>query len=163
MSNVIVAWVGISQKPDTSDLSEYTNTGKIIKEIEEKTPHLYHYKTNLVSFAPMNGNGKLRYPSQKEIDASFDDLMERISSNDSKIIFLLGGIVVEAFERNAKVKLKKWNGFNYYATGYKNFVVVPVHHPSYISVYKRKHRLEYIDGILQQIDSCPLLQGGSAA
>ena len=62
-----ILWVGISAKIGEKPLSEATNTGKLVKQIEAACGKPV-YKTNLVKCPPVDKNGKLRYPNRTEID-----------------------------------------------------------------------------------------------
>ena len=62
-----ILWVGISAKIGEKPLSEATNTGKLVKQIEAACGKP-GYKTNLVKCPPIDKNGKLRYPNRTEID-----------------------------------------------------------------------------------------------
>ena len=66
-----ILWVGISAKIGEEPLSETTNTGKLVKQIEAACGKP-GYKTNLVKCPPVDKNGKLRYPNQAEIDCCYD-------------------------------------------------------------------------------------------
>ena len=48
------------------------------------------YKTNLVKCLPLTEQQKLRYPSKKEMDKCFDNLVSEINAMSPKIVFLLG-------------------------------------------------------------------------
>ena len=59
-----VMWVGLSaKKVDDIDknypLEENTNSGLLIKEIEDVLPSLNYYKTNLVKCLPLDNKGKI--------------------------------------------------------------------------------------------------------
>jgi DNA polymerase len=146
-----VFWVGLSAKKTESDgeipLSPTTNTGRLIQEIEEKCGGIRTYKTNLVKCLPLTEEQKLRYPSRNEIDSCFEHLVSEINALHPKIVFLLGKKVYSSVERNLHIWFDKWDGFDYRYTEYKGMFFVPVHHPSYIYVYKRKYIDQYIDSI----------------
>jgi DNA polymerase len=62
--------------------------------------------------------------------------------------------VIDAVSKSYSISLKKWDEFNYTATKYDGKYFVPVHHPSYVYVYKRKRINEYVRGlekIIQQL------------
>ena len=92
-----VIWVGLSAKKIESDdeipLSPETNTGMLIKKIEELCQDVTTYKTNLVKCLPLTEQQKLRYPNKNEIDCCFENLMGEIKSMDPKIVFLLGFLI----------------------------------------------------------------------
>ena len=82
-------WVGISAKIREEPLSETTNTGKLVKQIEAACGKP-GYKTNLVKCPPVDKNGKLRYPNQAEIDCCFKNLFAEIAEVKPKVVILLG-------------------------------------------------------------------------
>ena len=146
-----VFWVGLSAKRKTYDaeipLSATTNTGKIIKNIENRCEGITTYKTNLVKCLPLNSQNKLRYPNKNEIDSCFDNLLLEMDILNPKIVFLLGEKVYSSVGRHLEIDFKKWNNFDFYYKCYKTKYFVPIQHPSYIYVYKRKQMDEYIDSI----------------
>lgn len=149
--NCQVFWVGLSAKKISSDtkspLSPKTNTGMVIHKIEEMYEDVSTYKTNLVKCLPLTKQKKMRYPNQKEIDSCFENLINEITAMSPKIVFLLGRKVYSSVEKHLEIKLKKWDNFNYHYVEYKGTFYVPIHHPSYIYVYKRKYMDEYIEGV----------------
>ena len=54
---------------------------------------------------------------------------------------LLGEKVCSAVEKKLNIKLKRWCGFEYFATEHNGIWYLPVQHPSYIYVYKRKEAI----------------------
>lgn len=46
-----------------------------------------------------------------------------------------------------KVEFEKWNDFEYHYKKVDGVYYVPIHHPSYIYVYKRKNMQDYMDGV----------------
>lgn len=153
-----VFWVGLSAKKVTSlnekPLSPSTNSGSILCKVEENCESVNMYKTNLVKCLPLDNAGKLRYPNKKEIDLCIPNLCSEIEELSPRIIFLLGGKVTDAIIRHYSISLSKWNGFDYTGTKHKQMYFVPVHHPSYVYVYKRKQIDEYVSGLkklIQQI------------
>ena len=146
-----IFWVGLSAKKVLSDneipLSPETNTGMLIQRIEEECKGIATYKTNLVKCLPLTEQQKLRYPNQKEIDCCFGNLEHEIQVMMPKIVFLLGEKVYSSVERHLKIKFKKWDGFEYNYQKLGEIYYVPIHHPSYIYVYKRKMIKEYINGV----------------
>jgi len=146
-----VFWVGLSAKKATCEnerpLSPGTNSGNLLCGVEKKCTSVSMYRTNLVKCAPLDEGGKLRYPNKKEIDTCLPNLGYEIDELSPKIVFLLGGKVAESIGRYYSIAFKKWNEFEYTIQRYKNMFFVPVHHPSYIYVYKRKRIDEYVKGL----------------
>lgn len=146
-----VIWVGLSAKKVESDkeipLSPETNTGMLIKKVEDLCENVSTYKTNLVKCLPLTEQNKLRYPNKNEIDCCFENLMSEIEIMCPKIVFLLGQKVYSSVGKHLNIQFEKWNDFEYYYKEYNHTYYIPVHHPSYIYVYKRKYINDYVQGI----------------
>ena len=146
-----IFWVGLSAKRMKSDeempLSPETNTGMLIQKIEEMCKEVSTYKTNLVKCLPLTEEQKLRYPNRQEIDSCFEHLINEIQTMSPKIVFLLGEKVYSSVGKHLKISFEKWNEFEYHYQKYNGTYYVPIHHPSYIYVYKRKQMEQYIEGI----------------
>lgn len=147
-------WVGISAKPPkngtaVSPLSEESNSGKIIKKIENSLPNLSFYKTNLVKCPPLTTDGKLRYPTEKEQDHWYPSFINELKSVQPKLVFVLGSLVSNyIFKKNGVKKIKGFDpNFKYEWFDINNVHFVPIHHPSYIHVYKRKKIESYVRSI----------------
>lgn len=128
-------------------LSPSTNSGAILTKIEERCGDLKAYRTNLVKCVPLNEQGKIRYPNKVEINYCISHLDLELRNLSPKIIFLLGGQVTEAIGKRYGISFQKWSGFNYTFERYKDYYFIPIHHPSYVHVYKRKQVSEYISSI----------------
>ena len=146
-----IFWVGLSAKKVMSDvelpLSPETNTGMIIRKIEEGCEEIIAYKTNLVKCLQLTEQQNLRYPNKSEIDCCFEHLLSEIHTMSPRIVFLLGEKVYSTVEKKMKIKFEKWNDFEYYYKKVEGIYYVPIHHPSYIHVYKRKNMQDYINGV----------------
>lgn len=146
-----VFWVGLSAKKTTVEsekpLSPTTNSGKLICDVEERCSGVLTYKTNLVKCVPLDDQMKLRYPNKKEIDICFPNLKKEISDLKPQIVFLLGDKVKKAISRHLGITFEPWSGFSYKYVEHDGIFYVPVHHPSYIHVYKRKQIEDYVLGI----------------
>ncbi len=140
-----VMWVGLSAKKvknlnEDYPLKEDTNSGKIIKEIETKLPNINYYKTNLVKCLPLDKNKKIRYPSKKEMQACINNLIKEIEVLKPKIIFLLGNNVstyIEHYFKQEKISI--------------NSKIKKIKHPSYIYIYRKKEKQDYIESIVKII------------
>lgn len=152
-----VFWVGLSAKKITFEsekpLSSTTNSGKLICDVEERCAGISTYKTNLVKCVPLDEQMKLRYPNKKEIDICFPNLEGEIKNLRPRIVFLLGDKVAKATSRHLGLVFEPWNGFNYKYALHEGAYYVPIHHPSYIHVYKRKQIDEYISGVEQLVST----------
>lgn len=150
-----VFWVGLSAKKATCEnekpLSPTTNSGKLICSIEERCTEVLTYKTNLVKCVPLNEEQKLRYPNKREIDICFQNLKEELNSLKPRIVFLLGDKVTKAVSSHFKLTFAKWDGFDYKYKIHDGIYYIPIHHPSYIYVYKRKQMETYIEEIANLI------------
>lgn len=146
-----VFWVGLSAKKRTAEdekpLAPSTNSGSILCSVEERCDGIGMYRTNLVKCLPLDDAGKLRYPNKREIDLCLPNLRSEINELSPQIVFLLGGKVIDAISRSYSLSFGKWNEFDYAVTKQNNTYFVPIHHPSYIYVYKRKRIDEYIKGL----------------
>lgn len=146
-----IFWVGLSAKKMASDsaipLSPETNTGMLIKKIEEMCAEIVTYKTNLVKCLPLTEQQKLRYPNRKEIDCCFENLVSEIHAMSPRIVFLLGEKVYSSVGRHFNIQFDKWDEFDYQYKKHDGIYFVPIHHPSYIYVYKRKKIYQYMRGI----------------
>ena len=152
-------WVGLSAKKidrGTSfiPLAPETPTGNILQEIEGQLLGVRFYKTNLVKCPPLDADGKLRYPDEKEMDVCFNNLEYEIKIIKPAIIVLLGLKVANfCFPRMFGHKAALPNNFGYQPkqTGEASFI--PVHHPSFINVYRKKQQTAYRNSIRRMIES----------
>lgn len=141
-----VMWVGLSAKKvedvnKNYPLENNTSSGKIIEEIEKKRDDLTFYKTNLVKCLPLNEEGKLRYPTENEMEMCIKNLLMEIRELKPRVVFLLGN--------NVSKFVTKYCEKNSIKTDVKVF---SVEHPSYICVYKRKNKDAYIKKIIDEIE-----------
>lgn len=147
-----VFWVGLSavKVEDTSStipLAKDSNTGKLISEIEDLIKSRNFYKTNLVKCLPLKDE-KIRYPSKGEMQACYSNLYSEIKILKPKFVFLLGKQVANFISKSQQREiLGLSDDFNYKTYKQSNVSFIPIHHPSYILVYKRKRVDEYINGI----------------
>lgn len=152
-----VIWVGLSAKKVVdidSDipLSNDTNSGSLINQVENACSDIKTYRTNIVKCLPLDDNQKLRYPKTEEINRCFQNLVAEIDEFSPKLVFLLGQKVSLAVQKNFGIIFEKSKDYNYSWKKYENTYYIPIHHPSYISVYKRKYVQSYIKGIKKVID-----------
>lgn len=135
-------------------MSPETKSGALIEEIEKPlSSQLTFYKTNLVKCLPLN-SGRIRYPNQgemKKCSSKFD--MELRALNPS-LVFLLGKQVASfVFKRYLNKEATLDKAFHYQPHFYNGMYFVPVHHPSYMLIYKRKCVEDYITGIRSLCES----------
>lgn len=151
-----VFWVGLSAvKVNDTDsdipLSTNTNSGRLISNVEEKNKDLSYYKTNLVKCLPLKGD-KIRYPNTDEMERCFSNLKLEIKKSKPRIVFLLGKAVSDFILSVEKTINTSLNGmFDYSIHKVGNIYYVPIHHPSYILIYKRKLLKKYTEQIANLI------------
>ncbi len=151
-----VMWVGLSAKQvvsvlDEAPLSGSTLSGKLINEMESEVQGCRFYKTNVVKCLPLSNNGKLRYPTKQEMDLCIVNLKKEIEMLKPKIIILLGNNVIQSVEKSMKITFDKFNDYEYKLYKHGEYSFLPIHHPSYISVYKRTNKKVYIDAVKELI------------
>lgn len=152
-------WVGLSavafdEKDEKLPLSPLTPSGSLVQSIE--APFLSQfsfYKTNLVKCAPINGN-KIRYPLAHEMDKCFPNFNWELKHLNPRTVFLLGKQVGDFISKKMgapKVSLR--DDFSYTTFENAGIKFIPIHHPSFILVYKRKHLQAYIDSLQSIIET----------
>lgn len=151
-----VMWVGLSAKQvddvlDEIPLSATTRSGKLINEVESEVNGCKFYKTNVVKCLPLNNKGKLRYPTKKEMELCIVNLKREIELLKPKIIILLGNNVIQSVEKSMQITFDKFNDYEYKLYKQDDYSFLPIHHPSYISVYKRKNKEAYVDAVKELI------------
>ncbi len=150
-----IIWVGLSAKQKLykteTPLSPDTKSGLLLREIEKQIKDIPTYKTNFVKCLPLDDKHKLRYPTSKEMSDCFGNFKREIEILNPKIILLLGKKVHSAFEKNFNISLLKWDNFDYKYLSHKGKYYIPIHHPSYIYVYKKKCINSYISGVVEII------------
>jgi uracil-DNA glycosylase len=127
-----VLFIGLTDKIGLEPLDSSTNSGKLIDLMIAKLEYNCH-KINLVNFAPIDSNGKLRYPDKSELDKGFCDLKKTIESLRPDLCVLLGNKVSDFLsDKQIGNSLK-------------------IKHPSYIYVYRRKYIADYVEESVQLI------------
>lgn len=133
-----IMFLGISAKmketEDEMPLLENTNSGKLIKMIEERlleeNNNLLCYRSNMVKCVPLNEDGKIRYPDNLEIENCIENLEYELNIVNPKVVVFLGRLV----EKYLKKKIIEL-GYN----------VITIYHPSYIYVYRKKEIEKYVE------------------
>lgn len=150
-----IFWVGLSAKKVTyageGPLAATTASGKLLARVAVSCAGISFYKTNLVKGVPLDEQQKLRYPNNQELAACFPNLEREIEALTPKIVFLLGTQVTAAVGQRFGLAFKGWEGFNYGYLQANKVYYVPIQHPSYIYVYKRKQVEEYLASLEQLI------------
>lgn len=154
-----VLWVGLSGKATKGavvhkPLSSKTNSGKLIASIERSARQTIFYKTNVVKCAPITDTGKTRYPTTAELNCCYPLFTAELSITRPKIVFLLGKIVSDFLFKKlvlGSYSLDAAFAYNKYVSG--NTCFIPVHHPSFIRVYRYKHIESYQQSLVTTIKS----------
>lgn len=124
----------IKEKEDEMPLSGNTNSGKLIKMIEERlveeNNNLLCYRSNMVKCVPLNEDGKIRYPDNFEIENYIENLEYELNIVNPKVVVFLGRLV----EKYLKKKINEL-GYN----------VITIYHLSYIYVYRKKEIEKYVE------------------
>lgn len=153
-----IIWLGLSAKrvnnlEEDVPLSSDTNSGSIISKIELKLKNnISTYRSNIVKCLPLDEKGKIRYPSNDEMNTCFSNLLIEIKCIKPKIIFLLGDKVTHAIERNLKIKFSKKDGYCCIPIEKDGIYYISIYHPSYIYSYKRKEENLYINNIIDAVE-----------
>lgn len=149
-------WVGLSAKKAVGTdnfrpLHTGTNTGKLVAEIETMCPGTTFYKTNLVKFPPLDSKGKLRYPTLRECTLCYPELQIELQIVDPQIVLLLGNKTATFVLNQFGLQMQKLS-YKYQVFEYEGRWYVPIHHPSYIMVYKRKEKEQYVQAVKAVIE-----------
>jgi uracil-DNA glycosylase family 4 len=154
-----VMWVGLSAKKlgdsdHATPLSPETTTGAIIRGVEEQFNGVRFYRTNLVKCPPLDETGKLRYPNEAEMKLCHTNLQLELKAVRPVVVILLG-LQVARFFFSTMFTLNPELPKNYrYRTHWEGSTCfVPVHHPSFIAVYRRRHRTSYSNALGRMIRS----------
>jgi len=151
--NPNIFWVGLSavqfnDEDEKIPLTPNTRSGALIEKIEEPLrDDVTFYKTNLVKCLPLK-DGKIRYPIENEMEKCFPNFEYELDILKPKFVFLLGKQVA-AFVMN-KLGIRNINLselFEYETFEINGTLFIPIHHPSFILVYKRKFIPKYINSI----------------
>lgn len=148
-------FIGLSAKPDTDDLCPTTNTGKLVAAIEDRIASgIGVYRTNAVKCAPLDASGKLRYPTDREMKACLPVLRDEIERVAPRVIVPLGG-QVSRFLLQHLGDDTPFAGFCpdfFYETySLESLRAMPIHHPSYIWIYRRKRMEEYVEKVGEKL------------
>jgi len=148
-----VFWVGLSavafnDEDHKTPLSPSTRSGALVAEIESSFgDSLSFYKTNVVKCLPLKKD-KIRYPMQHEMEKCYPNLEAETKQLRPKVVFLLGKQVASFVL--SKLNLTQYTldeNFKYDVFSIDGVFYVPIHHPSFVLVYKRKNINAYITQI----------------
>lgn len=167
ISHVDVFWVGLSgilnndkeyESKCPMPLTSTSPSGALVDNAISKIgPQVRHLKTNLVKCAP-SSNGKLRYPNKVEMASCYPMFEIQYYNMKPKIVFLLG-LQVACFVLNKNgFKFERFDSnFQYKVYKVDESFFIPIHHPSYILIYRRGLVDEYLRAIISLVNS-PTLQ-----
>lgn len=144
-----IFWVGLSavafeEGEERLPLSPLTPSGSLIHAVEAPIRNQFSfYKTNLVKCAPLKED-KLRYPLSHEMEKCFPNFKWELDNLQPQTAFLLGRQVADfVFKKFGLPKASLNANFHYQSFVIGSTRFVPIHHPSYILVYKRKQLEAY--------------------
>lgn len=148
-----VFWVGLSAVrfgvgEKKLPLSPLTPSGALIESIElPYRDHTQFYKTNIVKCVPMQDD-RIRYPLAHEMEKCFPNFEWELEHLKPQTIFLLGKQVADFVCKKLTGRpAASIHGFEFQPVQWNGLELIPVHHPSYILVYKRKLVGSYIKNI----------------
>lgn len=138
-----ILWLGISlQKGSSVAFDGEFLSGRVLQLVLDGLPDFEHHFDNLVDFAPLDENGKIRYPNGREIMEGKENLIKRIEVVNPLVIVALGGLVTKNLAKILEAKVVFPRNFEYEVFSAR-WRIIPAHHPAYIGVYKRKEIEKY--------------------
>lgn len=129
-----VLLVGISNKEGKEPFDSSTASGRIVDQMIVRIPCEF-FKINYVNFAPLDLEGKMRYPTKEELTNSFPSFCSRVKVIEPDLIVVFGKMIAD--------ELKK--------RGYCDYPILSLAHPSYIWVYRRNELDCYLEKAVFQI------------
>jgi uracil-DNA glycosylase family 4 len=148
-----VFWVGLSAVRFADNqiklpLSPITASGSLIRLIEQSHKEkISFYKTNLVKCVPLKEE-KIRYPLGHEMEKCYSNFEWELEHLKPSTVFLLGlQVATFVLKKQCGLKPSFDEDFLYHPVEIKGINFIPVHHPSYVLVYKRKKMPQYIKNI----------------
>ena len=128
-----IVFVGLSNKINKMPFDITTNSGKIVHEALGQVKDDC-YLMNLVDYAPLDENLRLRYPTEQEIIDCTQKFKKKIKKINPDLIVSFGNITTNHLKKlNLKTKLLSF------------------YHPSYIFTYKHQQVDTYIEEIVHTI------------
>lgn len=151
-----VFWVGLSAvrlRPDETvrPLGSETRSGRLLDEIEKRVEGIIFYRTNLVKCLPCS-NEKLRYPSHAEMSSCFSNMETELAELSPKLVILLGKQVTHfVLSRVGEGRMSTATDYAYQIAVAGGVAYMPIHHPSYMLIYRRRDIDLYIQSICANI------------
>ncbi len=149
-----VVCVGLSAKLSMEHLDSRTLTGKAIDKMEAEADAGRWHRTNLVKFAPCSPAGKLRYPTDAEMLMCAGLLRAELTAVSPVLVVTLGAITSSFLEKHLWSRHDIESPDSRTTAGEQHTpVLMPVKHPSYVSVYRRSTLDEYIADVADGVAS----------
>ena len=93
------------------------------------------------------------------MDKCYPNLKDEIATLKPTKIFLLGTQVAQFILSKYLINTNTLNEhFNYELYVLNNIVLIPIHHPSFVLIYRRKNIDNYIKGVSKLINEIPISQ-----
>ena len=151
----LVYIVGLSAKPNCEQLDPETKTGYVVQQIINRLPSAQVIRTNLVRTPPLTKDGKLRYPSKSEMVLGWNELRNEVHQTCPQLIVTLGCQVSSFLISQMGIqptRLQLPPDFSYKDQTLLSLLpILPVHHPSFVLIYRRKHLENYMDNVADSI------------
>lgn len=137
--------------------SPATRSGRLLRDIEEDLGHTDVYFTNLVKCLPLR-DGKIRYPSNRELEACFPNYDLELRELAPVRVVLLGRQVsgFVASKLGLEFVPVRALGLEGQIAQVGDVQYLSTYHPSYVLVYRRRRLAEYKASI------CAFVNGGRA-
>ncbi len=134
-----ILWLGISlQKNSSVAFDKELLSGRVLQTVLDDLPDFEHHFDNLVDFAPLDANGKIRYPSAAEILEGKDALIKRLEIINPLVIVALGGLVTKNLAKILEADLNFPKEFMYLVFPAR-WPIISAHHPAYIGRPNKKN------------------------
>jgi uracil-DNA glycosylase len=131
--------------------SASTRSGQLMREIGEGFDCYY---TNLVKCLPLK-DGKLRYPTEKELEVCFGNFELELQSLGPRKVVLLGKQVSDFVAGRLGLRFKgaKVGDLEFQTARLGGTEYLSAYHPSYVLIYRRRQLEEYKSSIFSFITS----------
>ena len=139
-------------------LAPDTRSGGLVEQAEQGLREDFtFYRTNIVKCLPLTA-GKTRYPTEHEMSKCFPNFEQELENLRPTVVFLLGKQVATFVLKKHGIKTVTFDENFEFSTFYVGTTwFIPIHHPSYILVYKRKYISEYIAAIHKTVKNVLVL------
>jgi len=149
---VDTAFVGLSFKEGMEALDSRTQSGALIDEIVCGLAGIECWRTNLVDDVLLDGAGRGRKPTTREVTESFHRFEARVRKRHPRVVVALGATAAKhVLWQMAGARFTGWAGsLQYEVVRSDGTAYIAAHHPSHIAVYRRRDRDDYI-GALREV------------